>query len=113
MRIIRNNIIPVKGFKALYFFGLLFVREDAVLSARTLRHEEIHHAQAKEMLYIGFYLWYIVEWLIKLIPYGSEAYRNISFEREAYADQDNEDYLHTRRAWAWVKHISNGERGHH
>jgi hypothetical protein len=37
----------------------------------------------KEMLYIPFYLWYGVEWLVKLFCKGN-AYRNISFEREAY-----------------------------
>jgi hypothetical protein len=37
----------------------------------------------KEMLYIPFYLWYGVEWLIKLLCKGN-AYRNLSFEREAY-----------------------------
>jgi hypothetical protein len=37
----------------------------------------------KEILYIPFYLWYGVEWLIKLF-YKGNAYRNLSFEREAY-----------------------------
>ena len=47
----------------------------------------------KEMMYIPFYLLYVVEWLIKLFCKGS-AYRNISFEREAY---DNPvSYKHLR-----------------
>lgn len=104
MKIIRNDIVPFKGFKALYFFGLLFVRRDAYIGEDTLRHEEIHDRQAREMLYIGFYLWYIVEWLIRLCIQGRDAYRNISFEREARANQHNEEYLATRRAWAWIKY---------
>lgn len=30
MKIIRNNTIPVKGFKAINIFGVLFVRGNAV-----------------------------------------------------------------------------------
>lgn len=32
MKIIRNNIIPFKGFKAINLFGILFVRGNAELS---------------------------------------------------------------------------------
>nr|DAU35071.1 MAG TPA: hypothetical protein [Caudoviricetes sp.] len=37
-------------------------------------------------MWIGFYLWYIIEYLIRLIMYRDTklAYKNISFEREAY-----------------------------
>ena len=42
MKIIRNNFIPVKGFKAINLFGVLFVRGNAVISEKTLRHEHIH-----------------------------------------------------------------------
>ena len=47
-----------------------------------------HTAQMKEMLYIFFYLWYVVEWIIRLFMKGN-AYRNISFEREAYSNEDD------------------------
>lgn len=83
MKIIYNNIIPFKGFIAINLFGVLFVRKDAVISEQTINHEKIHTAQMKEMLYIFFYLWYIIEWLIRLFMKGN-AYRNISFEKEAY-----------------------------
>ena len=42
----------------------------------------------REMLYIIYYLWYIIEWIILLFKYGSKAYRNIRFEKEAYANED-------------------------
>ena len=54
MKIIRNKCIPFKGFRAINLFGVLFVRGNARISERTLRHEAIHTAQMKEMLYIGF-----------------------------------------------------------
>ena len=43
MLIIRNKVIPFKGFKAINLFGILFVRENAKLDAKTINHEEIHN----------------------------------------------------------------------
>ena len=103
MKIIRNNILPFSGFSAMNLFGILFVRKNVRLSEKTLNHEAIHTAQWKELWYIGFILWYLVEWLIRL-PKGN-AYRNISFEREAYANDDNLTYLETRRRFAFVKYL--------
>ena len=84
-------------------FGILFVRKNVRLDEKTLNHERIHTAQWKELWYIGFILWYLVEWIIRL-PKGN-AYRNISFEREAYANDDNLTYLETRRRFAFVKYL--------
>ena len=104
MKIIRNKYIPFQGFKAINLFGILFVRGNARISERTLRHEAIHTAQMKEMLYIGFYIWYIIEWLIRLFMKGN-AYRNISFESEAYKHQNELDYDKLRNRFAWLKYI--------
>ena len=104
MKIIRNKYIPFKGFRAINLFGVLFVRGNARISERTIRHEAIHTAQMKEMLYIFFYLWYVVEWVIRLFMEGN-AYRNISFENEAYTNEDNIIYLEGRKRFAWIKYI--------
>ena len=72
---------------------------------RIINHEKIHWKQQLEMLIIFFYLWYVIEWLIKLIKYGKAAYNNISFERESYANEENFKYLETRKHFAWLKHI--------
>ena len=58
----------------------------------------------KEMMYIPFYILYVVEWLIKLFCKGN-AYRNISFEREAYDNQYNLDYIKTRKHYNWIKRL--------
>ena len=104
MKIIRNKYIPFKGFRAINIFGVLFVRGNAKIDNVTIRHEAIHTAQMKEMLYIFFYLWYVVEWIIRLFMKGN-AYRNISFEREAYANQDDLNYLENRKRFDFVKYI--------
>lgn len=102
MKTIKNNIIPFKGFRAINLFGILFVRGNARINERTIRHETIHTAQMKEMLYIFFYLWYVIEWFVKLIKYRNsyKAYRNISFEREAYNNEDNINYLDGRKIFS-------------
>jgi hypothetical protein len=103
MKIIRNNIIPFSGYKAMNLFGVLFVRSNARIDDITLNHEKIHTAQIKEMLYVFFYVWYVIEWLIRL-PKGN-AYRNISFEREAYANDKDPNYLKTRKRYAFLKYM--------
>lgn len=104
MKIIRQNILPPKGFLAINLFGLLFCKKDAKINDVIVNHESIHTAQMKEMLYIPFYLWYVTEWLIKLLFKGN-AYRNISFEREAYDNQYNLNYLKERKRYNWIKRL--------
>ena len=58
----------------------------------------------KEMLYILFYIWYIIEWIIRLFMKGN-AYRNISFEREAYGNEHNMNYLNERNKFNWLKYL--------
>lgn len=104
MKIIYNDVIPFKGFAAINLFGVLFARKSSEpLTQTTIRHEKIHTAQMKELLYVGFYVLYFVEWLFRLIT-TKNAYRNISFEREAYDNQRKVNYLETRKHFAqWRK----------
>lgn len=104
MKIVYNSIIPFEGFKAINLFGLLFVR-GSKLNETTIQHEEIHTAQMKELLYIFFYIIYAIEWIILLFKYGSghKAYRNISFEKEAYNNQNVPNYLQFRKHYAQWK----------
>lgn len=119
MKLIYNNYIPFKGFSAMNVLGIwLFVRRvmrdgqrvNPLLSERTLNHEEIHSAQYKEMGYIGFLVWYLIEWVVRLVcefalwavrakgcvkfkEMAHAAYRNISLEQEAYDFEMWRDYL--------------------
>ena len=100
MKIIRTQILPFKGFTAINLLGVLFVHPGVYLSEELMNHERIHSAQQREMLFVGFYVAYLFEWLVRL-PMRGNAYRNISFEREAYANQRNLNYLRQRRHFAW------------
>ena len=104
MKIIFNKYIPPKNFGAINLFGLIIVRKDhGRLSDVEINHELIHTRQMLEMLIIFFYLAYVSEWLIRLIWYRNrmKAYRNISFEREAYSNMYNLSYLKERKLFAF------------
>lgn len=104
MKIVYSNIIPFKGYIATNLFGILFVRKGKKLNDIDINHEEIHTAQMKEMGYIFFYVWYLIEWIIRLFMKGN-AYRNISFEREAYSNEYNLDYIKYRKHFSWFKYF--------
>jgi hypothetical protein len=108
MKIIRNNIIPFKGYKAINLFGVLFVRKNAKIDNITLNHEAIHTAQMKELLYIFFYLFYVIDWLIGLVVYWFDtkrAYKEICFEKEAYVNEKDFDYLKKRKPYNFLKYM--------
>ena len=67
------------------------------------QHERIHLAQARELLILFWYILYVGHYLVNLIRYleHREAYRNIIFEREAYENDRDQDYLLSRKRFAW------------
>ena len=110
MKVIYNNIIPFKGYKAINLLGLVFVRKGAKFTEVDYNHEHIHSKQMAEMLWIFFYLWYGIEYLIILCfakwNKQNERYHDVSFEEEAYSNEENEDYLKgDRKLFAWFKYI--------
>lgn len=111
MKIIENDIIPFKGFSAINLFGTVFVRREywvkktARQKRKTEIHESIHTAQMRELLYIGFYILYFLEWIWEIVVPPKGAYRWISFEEEAISHQSDEEYLINRKPFAqWRKH---------
>lgn len=106
MKIIYNNMIPFRGFLAINLLGILFVRKEykGIVNARVLNHESIHTRQMKELLYVFFYILYVAEWLVRLFLPGN-AYHNISFEREAYINEECDDYLQKRKRFAFTKFL--------
>ena len=83
-------------------FGI-YIRTDKPRPT-TVNHEKIHWKQQVEMLVLFFYLWYVIEYLIRLLG-KSNAYMNICFEREAYANEDDVEYLNKRKPYSWVKYL--------
>lgn len=104
--IIYNNILPFKGFKAINICGLIFVRKECKerFTEVDKNHEKIHTRQMLELLIIGFYLWYLIEWLILAIKYKDtkKAYKDIKFEKEAYINENNLNYLNERSWYSFI-----------
>lgn len=108
MIIIRNNIIPFKGFAAINICGILFVRNSTKVTDIMLNHERIHTKQIIECLVIPFYLIYLINYIVNLCIYKNTnaAYRNIMFEREAYANEHNLNYNNERRWYSWNNYLT-------
>ena len=105
MKIILNRLFPFGSYYAINLFGLVLSKRPLTPAERN--HEYIHTLQQRELLWLGFYLWYGVEWLVKLIIHRNllRAYLSISFEREAYRHQSDIDYADYRPLWAWWKNL--------
>ena len=120
MKIIYNSLIPFSGFFAINLFGTLFIRNEyknKIISKSIINHESIHSEQYKDLIYIFFLPLYLLEWIIK-IPFSwfyekkqngkiikNIAYYSISFEQEAYYNENDLDYIKNRKKFSWVKYI--------
>lgn len=91
--------------RAITLFPFVFIRShNDRLDPLLVNHERIHLQQAIETLVIPFYLFYTVEFLIRFLQYRdfNRAYISISFEKEAYQNQGDLDYLTRRTFWAFT-----------
>ena len=82
-----------------------FVWCAGTLSERDKRHETIHYQQQLELLFVLQWVLYFLFYVIGLVRYrnGLIAYLNNPFETEAYNNENDEDYLLTRKRWSWIK----------
>lgn len=100
-------LVP-KGYRGITLFPFIFLfRKEDKQNKVLVNHEKIHIRQQLELLVLPFFIWYGVEFLVKLIQYKNraEAYRNISFEREAYNKEKDLDYLKRRSFWSFLKSV--------
>lgn len=88
-------------------FGVTVTGNRTWITPRVINHESIHTAQMRELLFVPFYLIYGIEWTIRYVLCGKamRAYENVSFEREAYCNDHNMQYLQQRRRYAWVNYL--------
>lgn len=97
-----------KGFSGITLFPFIFLIDKNLKYNKTfIHHEKIHLQQQKEMLIIFFYIFYGIEWFFKLLKYKNKnnAYLNLSFEREAYQNENNVNYLKTRKPWTFLNYL--------
>lgn len=84
--------------RALAFYPFIILASDAEPDAELINHERIHLRQQLELLIIPFYIWYLIE-------YYTKGYYNVSFEREAYANDGDLNYLNSRKMFNFVKYL--------
>ena len=131
-KVIYNDIIPFKGYKAITILPFIFARNSAKwLKDYVLNHETIHLRQQIEVLIASaaviaalilifgwswwwmltsfgvYYAGYVAEWLIRWAVCHDRnlAYKNIAFEQEAYLNEHDMTYLKNRKLFAWVEYI--------
>ena len=103
--VVKCRFIP-KGI-CVNLFGSYWARDISWIDKYVINHERIHTAQQRELLFVPFYILYVIEWLVRLVQFRNrhDAYMNISFEHEAYANGDNLDYLPNRKLFAWRHYL--------
>ena len=103
MIIIRVPFLPAAGMA---LFPFILVKTAKLKSnKRIINHENIHLRQQRELLLVPFCIIYLLNYLLNLLYYmnHNKAYLNIVFEREAYGNEKNHDYLKQRKFWAWIR----------
>lgn len=108
MIMVCRSLLKNTKISAITLFPVILLRRPEDRYNKTLiNHEKIHLRQQLELLIIFFYLWYVIEyyfWYFRLKD-SFLAYKYISFEREAFAMEDDPDYLKTRKLWSFWKYM--------
>lgn len=92
------ELVLMSRFQAIAIFPFIFVREESKTNNVLLNHERIHLRQQLELLIVPSLIWYLIEGLLK-------DYRQISFEREAFANEKDLNYLKRRKWFAFIKYL--------
>lgn len=104
MILISKYLVP-KGYKAISIYPIVIIRtKDLKMDKILLNHERIHLVQQLECLIILFYVLEFI-WLLLKYRRWHIAYRQISFEKEAYQNEKDLDYLKSRSLWNFVKYL--------
>jgi len=103
-----SKFLVRKGFNGITIWPFVIAREKQFKEDEVfVNHEKIHLRQQVELLIVIFYVWYSLEFIVRLFQYKKRnlAYRNISFEREAYAKEKDLNYLKKRSFWGFLSYM--------
>lgn len=110
--LVKPKLLRIISFSAniagMALFPYILVSDSKFLNNKTfINHEKIHLRQQIEMGILIFYIWYGIEYLFRLIQYKNRflAYKNISFEREAYKNETNLQYLKQRKFYNFIYYL--------
>lgn len=108
MIVLVNRFILPKHISGVALWPFVIIKESHLkVDAVFMNHERIHLRQQLELLVLPFYLWYGVEYVIRLLYCRNRhtAYRSICFEREAYEKEGSVLYLRQRRFWSFLRYL--------
>jgi len=103
-----NRFLLRKKFDGMTLWPFVILKNKQLKNDKTLlNHERIHLRQQAELLVIFFYVWYGIEFMLRLLRYKNkyQAYRSISFEKEAYGNEKDLEYLQTRSFWKFTNYL--------
>lgn len=101
------RLLTGKFASAIAVWPMIILKSPILLKDENLiRHEKIHLRQQAELLVVFFYIWYVLEFIYHYFKTLNRrrAYYLISFEREAYAQENNANYLRHRRFFAFTNY---------
>lgn len=107
MFILISKFFTPKGFNGITIFPFVILRDvKNKMNLRLINHEKIHIRQQLELLIFPFFVWYFIEYLYRLYQFKdkNKAYRNIVFEREAYENEKDLNYIHKRSFWSFLRY---------
>ena len=108
MFVVVNKFVLAKHFDGVVLWPFVVVKRKELKNNQIfMNHERVHLKQQQELLIIFFFVWYFFEYFFRLIKYRDsyKAYNKICFEREAYANERDLNYLKKRKAWAFLKYL--------
>lgn len=127
-----TNLFSMCSAIAVTIFPFVFyLNKNVKANSITRNHESIHIRQQMECTVVGllvstiqvslfrvtmwvilpgallFYLIYLTDFVVKYFVYKdwNTAYREISFEREAYLNANIESYIGFRKPFSWIKYL--------
>lgn len=109
MILVVNKYLLGKGFKGISLWPFVVLRQkESADDLIFINHERIHLKQQQELLVLPFYLLYLAEFVVRYFKYRNAytAYRNISFEKEAYENESDLQYCKTRKIWGFLDYLS-------
>jgi hypothetical protein len=83
---------------AVALFPFIIISPDVEVTPELINHERIHLRQQGELLIIPFFIWYFIE-------FKRKGYYSVSFEKEAYDNENNLTYLKKRRMFAFRRYL--------
>ncbi|MCC9041750.1 hypothetical protein LNQ81_03415 [Myroides sp. M-43] len=105
MIVVCKYLVP-EGFDGITLYPFIFLKsKDSKNNLYLVNHERIHLHQQAELLIVFFYLWYLMSFFYYYLRLRSVklAYKEVIFEREAYQNEHNLEYLKTRKFFSFLR----------